>query len=255
MSDNREFRGAALAAAGLLCVLLAACGGGETCAEVAEHIEACLGEEARPVAACNVDRAEQILEQDCATVRRTAAAGKADGWWDGFMCETGFYSYCEPFGAEAGLEPMLGDWELVDARREGWSPGSVIGCPPQMRLERLADEQGRPGLGLRRIEEDGSTGYRVYDRADLININGGEDCETIDMSETQALKICHRTQVTDPGALEHRIWMGEKVGYKVKPLTWDSSSAFQRLSLEGERLVYEWEFDDEVADRCVFVRR
>lgn len=80
----------------LLACLLAACTApADPCRAAAEHVASCTHE---PVASetqtCDAERADQILDMDCDQLAAAAAAGKADGWWDEFLCGLGFTSYC-----------------------------------------------------------------------------------------------------------------------------------------------------------------
>ena len=67
---------------------------GDPCAAAADHIASCTGEAASAAMTCDEQRAEEILTLDCDQLASTAAAAKADGWWDSFMCTLGFTSYC-----------------------------------------------------------------------------------------------------------------------------------------------------------------
>lgn len=241
---------------------LLGCGAPDLCSQAADHIATCTGEVPANLAeSCDAERAQTLLAQDCGVVRATAAAaGKADGWWSDFWCDLHYYGYCDPFDTRRSAAPaMVGSWRLVssssterDASYGG--AGSVIGCPPAMRVVAGHDEQGKPFLGLREVDSD----LRAYDRADLININGGESCETVDFSTTQAVKICHRSRLELANVVSHRVWMGERLGIWFKFIPAASSSATQTLTIGGlvngiRRLYYEYSLDGELRDRCVFV--
>ena len=71
----------------------------DPCSEAADHIASCTGEIASAPMECDRERAETILTMDCDELASTAAAAKADGWWDSFMCALGFSSYCMSGGS------------------------------------------------------------------------------------------------------------------------------------------------------------
>ncbi len=241
---------------------LASCGTSDLCAEAAQHISSCTGEAPGELAqSCDPERAQALLAQDCSSVRATAsAAGKADGWWSDFWCDLHYYGYCDPFDTRRSAAPeMVGSWTLESsssAERDSHygGAGSVMGCPPAMRVISGHDADGKPFLGLREAASE----LRAYDRADLININGGETCESVDFSTTQALKICHRSRLELANVVSHRVWMGERLGIWFKFIPAGSSSATQTLTIGGlvngvRKLYYEYALDGEVKDRCVFV--
>jgi hypothetical protein len=239
---------------------LAGCTTPDLCTAAADHITTCTGEAPTELAqSCDPDRAEALLAQDCSAVRATAsAAGKADGWWSDFWCDLHYYGYCDPFDTRRSAAPeMVGTWTLESSSSSetvGYGgAGSVIGCPPAMRVI-AGHEGGKPFLGLRQVDSS----LRIYDRADLIEINGGERCETVDFSLTEALKICHRSELELANVVSHRVWLGKRVGVWVKFIPAGSSSATQKLTIGGlvngvRKLYYEYFLDDELRDSCVFV--
>jgi hypothetical protein len=231
----------------------------DICTEAADHITTCTGEAPAELAqSCDPNRAETVLAQDCGTVRATAAAaGKADGWWSDFWCDLHYYNYCDPFDTRRSAAPkMVGTWKLESSNSVDGAyhdAGSVIGCPPELRVI-AGHDAGKPFLGLREVNGD----LRIYDRADLIDINGGESCESVDFSLTEALKVCHRSELVVANVVTHRVWLGKRVGVWVKFIPAGSSSATQTLTIGGlyngiRKLYYEYFIDSELRDSCVFV--
>ena len=81
----------------VLLVLVLGCASEATdpCGAAADHLATCTGASVRDAATtCDEERAEAVLEMSCEEVSATAAAGKADGWWDDFLCAIGFTDKC-----------------------------------------------------------------------------------------------------------------------------------------------------------------
>lgn len=235
------------------------CGGSDdVCKAASEHIGACLGDQAAPPwGTCDFARAEQLLAQDCAGVRSAIAAGKADGWGSDFMCELGYYSYCEPFSEPTGMMQMRGDWRLVEGDTESWRPYGLFGCPPQMRVQGVTDPSWEITITLRTIPEGDEPGKPIYERADFIHINGEELCDSGDVSATEALEVCHRTRVIGYGQVEHRVRFRSMAGIgSFKPVPTGSNSSYQRLIVVDDQLTYEYENEDSEPPlrRCVFAK-
>src|SRR5678816_4244846 len=75
----------------------------DPCREAVDHVAECTHEAADPGGAtCDPDRANEILAMDCDQLAAAAAAGKADGWWDTFLCSLGFTSHCSEIGSGSG---------------------------------------------------------------------------------------------------------------------------------------------------------
>jgi hypothetical protein len=72
----------------------------EACELAAQHVSECTGEQvdATSLKDCDAERAEQLIGMDCSTVSQTAAAGKADGWWDPALCSLGLLCHCAAVG-------------------------------------------------------------------------------------------------------------------------------------------------------------
>src|SRR5262245_58723735 len=69
----------------------------DPCREAADHVAECTHESVdRTGATCDPQRADEILAMDCDQLAAAAAAGKADGWWDEFLCGLGYTSHCAP---------------------------------------------------------------------------------------------------------------------------------------------------------------
>jgi hypothetical protein len=68
----------------------------DPCAMAADHVASCTGEDPQAMASqtCDEARADAVLAMDCAQLAMAAAAGKADGWWDEFLCSLGLTSHC-----------------------------------------------------------------------------------------------------------------------------------------------------------------
>jgi hypothetical protein len=198
------------------------------------------------VAGC--DTGDCTEEQECDGGRDPASISG----WDAFWCDLGYYDYCDPFDdRHSALGRMPGRWRLIEngSPDEYRGPGGVLGCPPELRVISGADDEGRPLLGLRAPDSD----LRAYDRADFFNINGGETCETVDMSTTEALKICHRTRMELKNQVTHRAWMGTRLGFYFKFFPAGSSAATQRLTIYGDgQLRYEYFIDDRPELSCLF---
>lgn len=245
----------------ILALAVAGCGvQGDVCQAASDHLGACLGEQAAStVQSCDTSRAEQVLAQDCDTLRGTLAGGKADGWWSELMCDMNYLSYCDPLGETAALAGLIGDWKAPDSYYdEEWKPNGDMGCPPAMRVIKHVDEYG-VDIALRVLNKDGSTGGYVYDRADFVDINRGEDCRTTDVSDTEAIESCYETEVTRFSQLTQTTRTELKVGYKYKPITTETMTATQRLthdlSVNYDQLTYTYEGPTLLHyDRCVYYR-
>lgn len=66
----------------------------DPCSDAAAHISSCTGEQPTGEATCDPERAGAISSMDCDEVAVTAEAAKRDGWWDAFLCDLGYTSYC-----------------------------------------------------------------------------------------------------------------------------------------------------------------
>ncbi|MCK5799955.1 MAG: hypothetical protein KAI47_22345 [Deltaproteobacteria bacterium] len=237
---------------------LAACTTSDVCFEAAEHLATCTGQTStNPISVCDPEQAEALLAEDCQGVRAAAnMAGKGDSFWGELWCDMGYYSYCAPFDtAHTDVAHMVGRWKLSSSSTnlEWRDAGSTGGCPPLMDVI-IGRDEGPPSLKLRQVDST----QRVYDRADFTNINGSETCESVDLSATEALKICHRTRITAKNRLTHRVWTGKKLGIGVKFIPTGSLSTTQELTLRdadqgiARTLVYAYAIDSEVQDRCVY---
>jgi hypothetical protein len=185
---------------------------------------------------------------DCDTERSPSSLSG----WSSFWCDLGYYDYCDPFDDRySALGRMPGRWHLVgngssDPYR---GPGGVLGCPAEMRVVIGSDDEGKPYLGLREVGSD----LRIYDRADFIDINGGETCSMVDMSRTEAVKICHRSRLELKNQVSHRVWMGNKLGFGFKFFPAGSEAATQFLTIYGDgQLRYEYFIDERTEISCTF---
>lgn len=227
----------------------------DICQQAADHISTCTGQPSAASAhGCDLDRAGQLLGQDCQALQDSVERGKADGWGYGFMCNLGFLSYCEPFDEATGLSEMLGDWRLTSGNPGILGPSGMRGCPTEMRLERSTDSEGRINLSLTPLVDPDAR----YTTTDFEDINGPEECDTITNNVVTAFQICTSTRVVGRGELEHHFQIIDYLGFTpLYLLPYDSTRSHNRLTLHEDVLTYSVEFDGvkEQLEPCVFARR
>jgi hypothetical protein len=222
-------------------------------------LSACLGQQGGAlVQTCDPQRTEQMLAQDCDSLRTTLEGGKADGWFSDFMCSWNYYSYCDPEGEKAALGGIEGAWVLEKGEQEYWRPNGYVGCPPALKMIKIVDDNG-VDFGMRVLTDSGEAGKYVYDRAEFTDINTGEMCSPVlHATAIEGLQVCYQTELTAPGQLEQRTRHRLKGGLgPVKPLPVASEVTYQRLSIDGDVLTYEYEYEGRTDNSfsCVFVRK
>ena len=117
----------------LACLVVGCAAPDDPCRVAAEHVASCTHEPVTNEAQrCDPERADQILDMDCDQLAAAAAAGKADGWWDEFLCGLGFVTHCSlaPGSSTSATRTLAGnvyklgtttgvDHVYVRATREG----------------------------------------------------------------------------------------------------------------------------------------
>ena len=130
----------------VLVTLAVACGGSDPCGAAAAHVAECTGSQPAAAAACDADRAGEILALDCGALAATAP-GKADGLGVGSaLCALGFSSYCEQPPQANGPYVVRGAVRYPDGRPAPW------------RAVRLSS----PSLGDSATQYTGQDGMYVF---------------------------------------------------------------------------------------------
>jgi len=146
--------------------LVASCAGDsiDVCARAADRVAECLGASARRDGdTCDPDTAARVAEMECPEVAALAATGKADGWWDDFLCGLGYGEHCD--GAGSPTAPQV----RVDFRVEGAAgePKRFISVylagPDHPRTLHWTDSSGRFAVVLTqgRFQLDARQGWNV----------------------------------------------------------------------------------------------
>lgn len=90
---------------------------------------------------------------------------------------------------------------------------------------------------------------RLRDRAPFARVGEKRDCSNVKMGGGKSVTICHEARL-EGAELVHTVTMRDWT-YLIPG---SSSSATQRLSIEGSRLRYRYEIDGELVEDFVFAR-
>jgi hypothetical protein len=85
------------------------------CSMATDHLAACTDEApAFRTGTCDERRADTLLALDCHDLQDLAQAGRADGWWDPFLCELEFADHCGPGDAGPDHHTVVGTVRHLD---------------------------------------------------------------------------------------------------------------------------------------------